>query len=114
MAKVVKSYGLSEQQVAEGFNVTRIAVTDAMSIQQWSCEPGASFPEHSHVHEQIGYVYSGGEMTLTVAGETYVVGSGDTYFVESNEAHAGTNHSNETVHGVDIFNPPLTDDDWIK
>lgn len=113
MATVVKSEELREHAVAEGFDVWRIVETETMSIQEWACAPGASFPEHDHVHEQIGYVYAGGELTLTVGEDEFVVGPGDTYVLDANEPHAGTNHTDETVRGVDVFHPPLTDEDWI-
>lgn len=113
MTEIVKHESLSEQSVAEGFNVKRMGANDLMSIQQWTCEPDASFPEHSHPHQQIGYVYNGGEITLWVEGEKHILGPGDTYFVRGNETHAGTNHSHEAVDGVDVFSPPLKEEDWM-
>lgn len=113
MGDVIKSDELREQAIADGFDVTRIGNNDLMSIQQWTCEPGGSFPEHSHPHQQIGYVYRGGEITVAIEGETHVLGPGDTYLLEGNEVHSGTNHSDQVVEGVDIFSPPLKDADWI-
>ncbi|RQG99422.1 cupin domain-containing protein [Natrarchaeobius oligotrophus] len=112
MGNVVNDSDLSEQTISDGFHVTRIGQNDLMSIQRWVCDPGGSFPEHSHPHQQIGYVYKG-EMHVSIEGEQYVLGPGDTYLVDGNEVHAGTNEGDEPAEGVDIFSPPLKDSDWI-
>ncbi|MCS3662804.1 mannose-6-phosphate isomerase-like protein (cupin superfamily), partial [Salinibacter ruber] len=40
-----------------------------MTVTSWKVEAGASFPEHSHPHEQISIVVAG-EFELTIDGTT--------------------------------------------
>ncbi|MEZ3144208.1 cupin domain-containing protein [Halobaculum sp. MBLA0143] len=89
------------------------AAGEETSVQQFEIEPGATVPEHSHPHEQAGYV-ARGELTFLVDGEERVVSAGDSYVLAGGEPHAAENRGDEPVVGVDVFAPPRTDPDWAE
>ena len=63
---------------------------------------GATVPQHSHPHEQLGLGLEG-RFELTIAGETRVVESGDSYFIPG-----GTPHSARALtpaRALDVFHP---------
>ncbi len=66
--------------------------------------PEGMVPEHSHPHEQAGFVVSG-EAEFTVGGETQVLRTGDYYLIPG-----GVPHSVRQLAGplccMDIFSPP--------
>ena len=66
--------------------------------------PEGMVPEHSHPHEQAGFVVSG-EAEVTVGGETQVLRTGDYYLIPG-----GVPHSVRQLAGplccMDIFSPP--------
>jgi quercetin dioxygenase-like cupin family protein len=43
-------------EAVEGVHLTQLAVGEAMNVQHFHIEPGAVASEHSHHHEQTGYV----------------------------------------------------------
>lgn len=98
-------------EAVPGVHLTQHAAGESMSVQAFRVEPGATVPEHSHPHEQTGYVFSG-TLTFTVEGETYAVGPGESYAIPGGESHAAANEGDEVVVGVDTFSPPRVDPDW--
>jgi quercetin dioxygenase-like cupin family protein len=89
------------------------AAGEETSVQRFEIQPGATVPEHSHPHEQAGYVASG-ELTFLVDGDERVVSAGDSYVLPGGEPHAAENRGDEPVVGVDVFAPPRTDPDWAE
>ncbi|MBL8133354.1 MAG: cupin domain-containing protein [Anaerolineae bacterium] len=63
-------------------------------------------PEHSHVHEQVGYLISG-RMEFTVGGVTHTLIPGDSYAVPSNVLHSGRAIVDSVL--VEVFSPPRED-----
>ena len=98
-------------EAVEGVHLTQLAADERMSVQHFHIEPGATVPEHSHHHEQAGFV-TGGALTVLVDGETHVVGTGASYTVPGEKPHAAENRGDVPVRGVDVFSPPRTDPDW--
>ncbi len=78
---------------------------ESMSAQYFRLEPGARLPEHSHEHEQTGYV-TAGVLTLVAEGEERRVGADDAYLIPGGEPHAAENRTDGLVEGVDVFSPP--------
>lgn len=109
--------GLSERdavEAVEAVHLTQLAAGDRTSIQAFEIEPGATVPEHSHHHEQTGFVYEG-ELTFVLEdGAELVVGPGDSFTIPGEEPHAAENRGDATVRGVDIFAPPRPDPDWAE
>ncbi len=100
-------------EVVEGVHLTQLAAGDRMNVQHFHIEPGAKVPEHSHEHEQTGFV-ARGTLTFLCEGNEQVIQSGESYVLESEEPHAAENRTDEPVDGVDVFSPPRTDPDWAE
>jgi Uncharacterized conserved protein, contains double-stranded beta-helix domain len=83
------------------------------SMQHFEIDPGATVPEHSHPHEQTGFVYEG-ELTFVSGGETVVVEAGGSFSIPGGEPHSAKNEGEVPVRGVDVFSPPRTDPDWAE
>ena len=74
-------------EAVEGVHLTQLAADERMSVQHFHIESGATVPEHSHHHEQAGFV-AGGALTFSVDGETHVVGTGESFVIPGGEPHA--------------------------
>jgi quercetin dioxygenase-like cupin family protein len=98
-------------EAIEGVYLTQLAVGESMSVQHFHIEPGATVPEHSHHHEQSGWIYDG-VLAFEVDGEEVVVSDGDSYVIPGEEPHSAVNRGEEAVKGVDIFSPPRPNPDW--
>ena len=114
--------GLADRATVEAVDrvhLTQLAVGDRTSIQGFEIEAGASVPEHSHRHEQTGFVYEG-ELTFLVGGgersdpREIVVGPGESFAIPGDEPHAAVNRSDGVVRGVDVFAPARPDPDWAE
>ncbi|WP_254763002.1 cupin domain-containing protein [Natrinema marinum] len=98
-------------EAADGVHLALLAGTDSMNVQHFEIEPGATVDEHSHPHEQTGFI-AAGELTFLVEGDEIVCGPGDSYAIPGGEPHAAENRADEPVRGVDIFSPPREDPTW--
>lgn len=106
--------GLSETEsikAREGVYLTLLAKGERMNVVHVRMEPGSTVPDHTHHHEQIGYVVSG-EITFFTdeSGfedeDEFTVGPGNSYWIPSEEPHGGTNRGDEDLIALDIFAPP--------
>jgi len=97
----------------EGVSLELLAAGEETSMQRFEIDPGAEVPEHSHPHEQTGFVYEG-ELTFVSGGETVVVESGSSFSIPGGEPHSAKNEGEVPVRGVDVFSPPRTDPDWAE
>lgn len=103
-----------EVEAIDDVHLAQLAAGDRMSVQHFRIDPGATVPEHSHHHEQGGFVYRG-ELTFVLDdGEEVVVGPGDSYVLAGEEVHAAENRGDEPVEGVDVFSPPRPNPDWAE
>jgi quercetin dioxygenase-like cupin family protein len=100
-------------EVVEGVHLTQLAAGERMSVQHFHIEPGAVVPEHSHEHEQCGYV-AGGAFTFVIGGEEHVIHPGESFAIPPNEPHAAENRADTPVDGVDVFSPPRPNPDWTE
>ena len=72
------------------------------TLVEVALDEGATVPEHTHPHEQIGYVASG-RVRFVIAGEERELGAGDSYLIPSEKPHSVT--ALEPSVCVDIFAP---------
>jgi len=94
-----KHVGVVSKLIADGKNMTVL----------WSTwDPGASAPEHTHPHEQIGVCFEG-EMIFTIYGVDYTVRAGEFYHIPSNAPHAERNDSAKPAVLTDFFSPVRSD-----
>jgi len=98
-------------EVVEGVHIAPLVGGERMNVQHFHIEPDAVVPEHSHPHEQVGFV-ARGTFTFRVGDEEFVVGSGESYVIPSEEPHEAVNRSEEPVSGIDVFSPPREAPDW--
>lgn len=94
-------------EVEDGVYLTRLVAGENTSVVHFRIEPGARVPEHSHHHEQAGYVLQG-ELVFELEGEERSASAGDSYVLAGDEVHAAENRGDEPVEGIDIFSPPRT------
>lgn len=85
----------------------RSASGDALMLSVVTLEPGAVVPEHSHPHEQMGYLVSG-RLEFTIGGQTRILGPGDQWRIPG-----GVPHRVVAVDGpalaLDVFHPVRED-----
>ncbi len=98
-------------EAADGVHLALMAGTDSMNVQHFEIEPGAVVEEHSHPHEQTGFIYEG-TVTFVSDGDTLECEPGDAYALPGGQPHAAENRGAETVRGVDIFSPPRENPSW--
>ena len=100
-------------EAVEGVHLTQLAFGEEMSAQHVHIEPDARVPEHSHHHEQVGYIYAG-ELVFLLEGGEVTVGPDEGYSLASGEVHGAENRGDETVLAVDVFSPPRPNPDWLE
>ena len=114
-------------EVVDGVYLTQLAVGERTSVQHVHMEPGAVVPEHSHEHEQVGYITGGSGVfvvdsdaskTHRVNGEPvnsdeFPVSSGDSYHLASEEPHSLENTGDDPLDGIDVFSPARGNPDWM-
>jgi quercetin dioxygenase-like cupin family protein len=98
-------------EAVDGVYLSQLAVGTEMSVQHFRIDSGATVPEHSHPHEQTGYI-TAGELTFLVDDDEVVVSAGDSYAIAGEEPHGAENRGDVAVEGVDIFAPPRVNPDW--
>jgi quercetin dioxygenase-like cupin family protein len=103
-----------EVEVEDGVHLSQLAIGEEMSIQHLRMEPGARVPEHSHHHEQVGFVYQGEQTFLLESGEPVKVGSGESYWLKSEEVHAAENRGDGELLAIDVFSPPRPNPSWLE
>ena len=70
-------------------------------------DPGSVVPEHSHPHEQAGYVLSG-SVRFTIGGETRVLRAGDMFLIPPNVPHT-VSAVDGPARVLDVFSPVRED-----
>ena len=98
-------------EVLDGVTLAQLAAGDRMSVQHFDIEPGALVDDHSHEHEQAGFLF-GGSILFTVDGEEYQVDAGDAYVIPGEAVHSAESNGEESAVGVEIFSPPRLDPPW--
>lgn len=111
---VVSDDAFEEVEVEPGVFLAQLAIGDEMSIQHLRMEPDARVPEHSHHHEQVGFVYRGAQTFVLEDGDAVTVESGDSYRLESEEIHAAENRGEEELLAIDVFSPPRPNPGWLE
>jgi quercetin dioxygenase-like cupin family protein len=89
--------GLIRRTLADG---------ESLMICEFTFDADVEVPNHTHPHEQVGYVVSG-RIRLTIDGESSELGPGDSYHIPSNVPHGAITLEPAVV--VDAFSPPRED-----
>lgn len=109
--ELVPAESIDATEAVENVHLKRLLDGEKMTVQHFSIEPGATVPEHSHPHEQVGYMLSG-ELTFVADGEDHLVEAGDSYVLAGDEPHAAENRGDVPAVGIDVFSPPREAPDW--
>jgi quercetin dioxygenase-like cupin family protein len=83
-----------------------LATSDGMMLVEFTFAAGVEVPEHSHPHDQVGYVVSG-RMRMVMGDQVSECGPGDSYHAPSNVLHSG--RALEPSVLIDVFSPPRED-----
>ena len=97
---------IEAQSPAEGVEM-RIIPGSNMTVVFFSLAPGATVPEHSHPHEQIGALIKGA-IELSIGGEKKVVRAGEAYHIPGDVLHSGRN-LDAPAEIIEIFSPARKD-----
>jgi len=98
-------------EAVDGVDISFMVTGDRMSVLHYHIEPGAAVPEHSHPHEQVGYVISGqGEFSGPDGAER--LSEGDSYLLPGDEPHKVENIGTDILEGIDVFSPPRPKEDY--
>jgi quercetin dioxygenase-like cupin family protein len=89
-----------------GMRVKTLCYGDKTLMTEFRFEAGSDLPEHSHPHEQTGYLLSG-HLVLTSGGEDHVVLPGDSWCVAGGVAH-GAHYVEDSV-AIEVFSPVRED-----
>ncbi len=92
----------AKKRMFKGVNLDSLAVGEKTMVCKMNYVVGNFATEHSHPHEQSGYVISG-RYLMTVAGKSYELNPGDSYAVPGNVPH-----SFKVIEGgevIDVFTP---------
>lgn len=75
-------------------------------LTEFRLERGSILPQHSHPHEQTGYLVSG-RMRLKIAGTEHEVGAGDGWCIPSGVEHSATILDDSVA--IEVFSPVRAD-----
>ncbi|WP_435077316.1 cupin domain-containing protein [Halococcus sp. AFM35] len=100
-------------EAIEGVHLAMLAGGEAMNVQRFEIEPGATVPTHSHPHEQAGYLVMG-TLTFVLDDEERELRTGDSYVIPGGESHGVENRGEDIVRGIDVFSPPRENPDWAE
>ena len=95
------------KQLLEGVTIKTV-YGERIMMSFADLEAGAIVPEHSHEHEQMGYVISG-VLEFRIGDETKVCRAGDSCLAPSNVLHGARVSDEGPAKILDIFSPPRED-----
>ncbi|MDO5785011.1 MAG: cupin domain-containing protein [Eubacteriales bacterium] len=96
----------AKKRTFKGVSLDSLAVGEKSMVTKMNYVVGNFATEHSHPHEQSGYVISG-KYCLTVEEQTYELTAGDSYAIPG-----GIRHSFRVLEAgevVDVFTPARKD-----
>jgi len=91
----------------DGVTYKTLVYGDKTSLGEFLLEKGSVVPQHSHPHEQTGYMISG-RMTFIIAGEEdHNAEAGDSWSIPGNVEHSVIVHEDAVV--IEVFSPVRED-----
>lgn len=109
--EIVSEDAVESTEVVDGVHLKLLASGEEENVQYFTIEAGAVVPEHSHPHEQVGYLLDG-RLTFENGSERWRVTAGDSYVIPGGDPHSAENPGDGPAVGVDIFSPPRNAPDW--
>lgn len=96
----------SPRAIFPGVTIRTLA-GERMMLSVVALDPGAEVREHSHPHEQTGYLVSG-RLEFTVGGQTLLLGPGDQWRIPGGVPHRVVAVGGPAV-AIDVFHPVRED-----
>ena len=97
---------VQEIEMFEGVSRRTLNQGDQTSIHEIVIAKGAVVPEHTHPHEQTGYLVSG-RLRFVMPGQNAELSAGDSWIVPGDVPHEVT--ALEDSVAIDIFSPARTE-----
>ena len=91
---------------AEGVKLKSLTYGEKTHMCEFVVNAGSAVPEHSHPHEQTGYLVSG-KIVLLMEGETLDAEPGDSWSIAGNVPHAANAIEDSVI--VEVFSPVRDD-----
>ena len=93
-------------QVMEGIERKTLVYGDNTLLTEFVLKKGAILPEHSHPHEQTGYLVKG-VLKLTIGSETFEVKPGDSWCIPGDTEHWADVLEDSVA--IEVFSPVRED-----
>jgi len=97
-----KKSGNGYHQVAGGIGIKTINYGQETLMTEFTLKKGSVLPEHSHPHEQTGYLVEG-KMNLRIGETSRIISPGDSWNVPSDVQHGATVIEDSVA--VEVFAP---------
>jgi len=94
------------RQVADGVHLKTLAHGEKTLLCEFRIQKGGRVPEHSHPHEQTGYLVSG-RLKFIVGDETFEADPGDSWCLHGDVVHAAEVLEDSVM--VEVFSPVRED-----
>lgn len=91
----------------EGAERRVLSHSSTLMLVEFRFKAGVTAPQHSHPHEQVGYVVSGEIDLLMDGAETVRLAAGGSYYVAPNVRHGIVTHAPSVL--LDCFTPMRAD-----
>ncbi len=102
----VKNNHAKEFKLAEGIHSKILGHGGVLMAVENHFEKEAMAPNHSHFHEQVGYVAKG-KFEFTINGEKEILETGDSFYIEADVPHSCVALEKGII--VDLFSPQRED-----
>lgn len=96
----------AKKRVFKGVNLDSLAVGEKSMVTKMNYVIGNYATEHTHPHEQCGYVLSG-KYRMTIEENEFILEAGDSYAVPGNVPHSFK--VLEAGEVIDVFTPQRED-----
>ena len=104
--RTVEKKAEAKKRVFKGVNLDSLAVGEKAMVTKMNYIIGNYASEHTHPHEQCGYVISG-KYLMTVEENEFILEAGDSYAVPGNVPHSFK--VLEAGEVIDVFTPQTED-----
>lgn len=94
------------RELMDGIEVRTLVHGEKTLMAEYRLKKGSRLPEHSHPHEQSGYLVSG-RLTLHAGDEVLEAGPGDSWCISGNFGHWA--EVIEDAVAVEVFSPVRED-----
>ena len=90
------------QEVLDGIQLKTLVHGEKTLTTEFQLKKGCMLPDHTHPHEQTGYLVSG-QMQLRIGTDTFAVSPGDSWCIPGDVSH-GADILEDSV-AVEVFSP---------